>query len=159
MRAESSILFRSRGEFTEAVLAAIAASRRELVLADRDFADWPIESQAGGELLAAFLADGPARLRLLVAEPDWLERRAARFMQLRRRNPAGIECRQIPASLFGGEGVVIGDRLHLLRRAHGDFFRGRLSLGDPQAAEPTAGRYDAMWEESTPCLPAHTLGL
>ena len=47
----------------------------------------------------------------------------------------------------------------LMRRAHGDFFRGRLSLGDPQAAEPVAGRYDAMWDESTPCLPANTLGL
>ncbi len=159
MRAESSVLFRSRGEFTEAVLAAIAASRHELVLADRDFADWPLETQVGCEVVAAFLADERARLRLMVADPDWLERRAARFMQLRRRHPVGIECRRMPASLFGGEGVAIGDRRHLLRRAHGDFFRGRLTLGDPQAAEPIAGRYASMWDESTPCLPANTLGL
>ena len=60
----------------------------------------------------------------------------------------------------GGQltGLAI-DRRNLMRRAHGDFFRGRLSLGDPQAAEPAAARYDAMWDESTPCLPAHTLGL
>jgi hypothetical protein len=159
MRAESSLLFRSRGEFTEAVLAVIDASTRELVLADRDFADWPLETQTGCDLLASFLADEHARLRLMVADPDWLERRAARFMQLRRRHPAGVECRRMPASLFGGESVAIGDRRHLLRRAHGDFFRGRLTFGDPQAAEPMAGRYDAMWDESTPCLPAHTLGL
>jgi hypothetical protein len=159
MRAESSVLFRSRGEFTEAVLAAIAASSHELVLADRDFSDWPLETTAGCDLLAGFLADPRARLRLLVADPDWLERRAARFMRLRRGHAGGLECRRIPAALFDGEGVAIGDRRHLLRRAHGDFFRGRLTLGDASAAESMAGRYDAMWEESTPCLPAHTLGL
>jgi len=160
MLPESSVLFRSRGEFTEAVLAAIAASRRELVLVDRNFADWPLETPVGCETLAAFLAGDPlARIRLLVADPDWLERRAARFLQLRRRHPVGVECRRMPESLFNGEGLAIGDRRNLMRRAHGDFFRGRLSLGDTQAAEPAAARYDAMWDESTPCLPAHTLGL
>ena len=159
MRAESSVLFRSRGEFTEAVLATIAASSLELVLADRDFSDWPLETTAGCDLLAAFLADERARLRLMIADPDWLERRAARFMRLRRQHAAGIECRRMPASLFDGEGVAIGDRRHLLRRAHAGLFRGRLTLGDPSAAEALAGRYDAMWEESTPCLPAHTVGL
>ena len=159
MRAESSVLFRSRGEFTEAVLAAIAASRHDLVLVDRDFADWPLETPLGCEVLGDFLGDGSARLRLMVADPDWIERRAPRFMNLRRRHAAAIECRRMPTSLFVGEGVAIGDRRHLLRRAHGDFFRGRLTLGDPQAAEPLAGRYDAMWDESTPCLPATHLGL
>lgn len=159
MRPESSVLFRSRGEFTEAVLAAITAAHRELVLVDRNFADWPLETPVGCDALAAFLAGENARLRLMVADPDWLERRAARFVQLRRRFAAAVECRQMPASLFNGEGVAIGDRRHLMRRAHGDFFRGRLSLGDPQTTEPVAGRYDAMWDESTPCLPANTLGL
>jgi hypothetical protein len=159
MRAESSVLFRSRGEFTEAVLTAITAAHRELVLVDRDFSDWPLETPVGCDALAAFLSGEHARLRLMVADPDWLERRAARFVHLRRRHPLGVECRRMPASLFGGEGLAIGDRRHLMRRAHGDFFRGRLTLGDPQVAEPVAGRYDAMWDESTPCLHAQTLGL
>ena len=160
MRPEGSVLFRSRGEFTEAVLAALAATRGELVVADRDFADWPLDTPVGAEAIAAFLAGDPrARMRLMVADPDWLERRAARFVRLRRRHPVAIECRRIPASLFDGEGALIGDRVHLLRRAHCDFFRGRLTLADPSATEPLASRYDALWDESTPCLTAATLGL
>ena len=160
MRIEGSVLFRSRGEFTEAVLAAIASSAAELTLADRDFSDWPIDAPAGCEAIATFLVGDPrARVRLLVADPDWLERRGARFMALRRRHAQAIECRRMPASLFNGEGVAIGDRRHLLRRAHYDFFRGRLSLADPAAAEPVATRYDLLWDESTPCLSANTLGL
>jgi hypothetical protein len=160
MKPESSLLFRSRGEFVEAVLAVIAGSRHELVLADRDFADWPLETPAGVDALRAFLAaERGARVRLLVADPDWLERRAARFVRLRQQHPATIDCRRVPASLFDGEGAAIGDRRHALRRAHPDFFRGRLSLADPAAAEPLAARYDALWDESAPCLPATTLGL
>jgi hypothetical protein len=160
MHAESSVLFRSRGEFTEAVLAALAATRRELVLVDHDFSDWPLDTPAGAEGLAAFLlGERDARLRLMVVEPDWLERRAARFMALRRRFAGAVDCRRAPASLTAIEGLLVGDRCHAVRRAHRDFFRGRLSLGDPIAVEPLAARADALWDESTPCLPAHTLGL
>jgi hypothetical protein len=160
MQPEGSILFRSRGEFNEAVLAAMAATRRELVLADRDFSDWPLDTAEGNAALETFLLGDPqARLRVLVADPDWLERRAARFHASRRRHPGAILCRLIPPSLFGGEGVVIGDRRHLLRRAHHDFFRGRLSLGLPAEVDPVAGRWDALWDESTPILASTTLGL
>jgi len=160
MQPGASLLVRSRGEFTEAVLAAVQATRRELVLADRDFRDWPLESAAGAAALDAFLAaDAAARLRLLVADPDWLERQGARLALLRQRHRGAIECRRIPASLFDGAGVVVGDRRHLLRRAHHGLFRGRLTLADPSGVEPMAARYDALWDESTHCLPATTLGL
>lgn len=160
MRPESSVLFRSRGEFTEAVLAAIAATTRELVLVDHDFSDWPLDTPGGADALAAFLAgDRDARLRVIVVDPDWLERRAARFMALRRRHAGAVDCRRVPPSLSGIEGLVVGDRRHAMRRAHRDFFRGRLSLADPTAVEPLAARCDALWDESTPCLAAQTLGL
>jgi hypothetical protein len=160
MQPEGSILFRSRGEFNEAVLTALAETRRDLTLADRDFSDWPLETVTGNAALEAFLqGDTQARVRVLVADPDWLERRAARFHATRRRHPGAIACRLIPPSLFNGEGVVIGDRRHLLRRAHHDFFRGRLSLGQPAEVEPVAARWDALWEESTPVLSSTTLGL
>ena len=51
MQPEGSILFRSRGEFNEAVLAAIAATRRELMLSDRDFSDWPLDTAEGNAAL------------------------------------------------------------------------------------------------------------
>lgn len=160
MRPDTTLLVRSRGEFVEAVLTAVAATRRELVLADRTFADWPLETAAGSEAVDRVLRDDPqASLRLLVADPDWLERHGSRFALLRQRHRERIVCRRIPPSLFDGAGVVIGDRRHLLRRAQADFFRGRLSLARPTEVEPIAARYDALWDESTPCLSATTLGL
>jgi len=160
MQPAASLMVRSRGEFTEAVLSVLQATRHELVLADRDFHDWPLETAAGAEALSAFLvADTDARLRLLVADPDWLERHGARFAVLRQRYRGAIECRRMPASLFDGAGAIIGDRRHLLRRAHHGQFRARLSLADPGGVEPVAARYDALWDESTHCLAATTLGL
>jgi hypothetical protein len=160
MKPDASLLFRSRGEFEEAVLTALASSRRDLLIGDRDFSDWPIETAAGFDALDAFLSGNTeARLRVLVADPDWLERRGARFARLRRYHASAIACRQIPASLFANDGVIVGDGMHLLRRAHHDFFRGRLSLGRPSDIAPIAQRWDALWEESTPCLSTTTLGL
>jgi hypothetical protein len=46
-----------------------------------------------------------------------------------------------------------------MRRAHRHFFRGRLTLSDPASVDPLAARCDALWDESIPCLSAHTLGL
>jgi len=160
MDPKGSILFGSRGAFTEAILTAVAASRLDMTVADRDFRDWPFETLAGSQSLAAFFQGEPrARLRLLVAEPDWLERHAPRFGQLRQRHRAAIECRQIPAEFYRGESVLIADRCHLLRRAHHDFFRGRLTLGAPAEVEQVANRYDTLWHECTDCLGPTTLGL
>ncbi len=160
MDPQGSILFSSRGAFTEAILTAVAASRLDIMIADRDFRDWPFETLEGSQRLAAFLQGEPrARLRVLVAEPDWVERHAPRFAQLRQRHLAAIACRQIPAEFYRGESVLIADRSHLLRRAHHDFFRGRLTLGMPAEVEPVANRYDTLWQESTDCLGPTTLGL
>lgn len=160
MQPDATLLVRSRGEFHEAVLAALQATRRDLLLADRSFEDWPLESAAGSEALERVLLGDPrSRLRVLVADPEWLERHGARFAVLRHRHRDRIACRRIPVRLFDGTGVLIGDRRHLLRRAHADRFRGRLSLSAPAEVEPVAVRHDALWDESTPCLSATTLGL
>jgi hypothetical protein len=157
----ASLLFRSRGEFGEAVLTALASCGHELALLDRDFADWPLDSPAGSTALEALLAGGTGapRLRLLVSDPDWLERRAPRWMRLRLRYREAIGCRRLAPGHAVTEGLLIGDRRHLLRRAHADRFRGRLSLASPAAAEPALRRFDALWDEAIPCLPATTLGL
>jgi len=160
MRPDAPLLVRSRGEFHEAVFAVLQATCRDILLADRSFEDWPLESLAGSEALEQVLVRDPrARLRVLVADPEWLERHGARFALLRQRHRERIACRRIPMRLFDGTGVLIGDRRHLLRRAHADRFRGRLLLSAPADVEPVAVRHDALWDESAPCLSATTLGL
>lgn len=160
MRPDASLLVRSRGEFDEAVLAVIASSRRELALLDRDFSNWPLETRAGCTALDALLGGGAGvRVRMLVSDPDWLERHAARFMQLRRRHREAVACRRLAPGRSATEGLLIGDARHLLRRAHPDFFRGRLTLASPADAEQALRRFDARWDEASDCLPATTLGL
>jgi hypothetical protein len=159
MQAPESRLFSFRSEFQQAVLEVLTRSRHSLALRDNDFSDWPIESPAAIEQLARLLKLPGARLRLVVHAPDWLERHGTRFAQLRRSCPGTIECRQAPASIAPGEGLLIGDNLHLMRRAHYQAFRGRLMLAMPQEVEAWRPKFEMLWEESTPCLNATTTGL
>jgi hypothetical protein len=153
-------IFQLRSEFHAAVLSVIGASHRELVLADRSFQDWPLESPQGVAALMAFLQGNPkARLRLLVADGTWLQREAPRMSRLRIQRESQIECRQMPPGLFNGEGIALGDRVHLMRRAHFEHFRGRLQLNAPTDANPGITRYEALWEASTPCPGPTALGL
>lgn len=156
----SSLLFRLRSEFHTAVLSVIGASSRELVLADRSFQDWPLESPQGVAALMAFLQGGAkARLRLLVADDTWLQREAPRISRLRVQRESQIECRQMPPGLFNGEGIALGDRVHLMRRAHFEHFRGRVQLNAPTEANTSITRYETLWEASTPCPGPTALGL
>ena len=157
---DAAVRFAHRGAFDAAVLSALSASSSELLLMDRDFHDWPLESVQGEALLAAFLGrHRSARVRLLVHEPDWLERHAPRLARLRRRRPGAFECRQIPDTDFDGSGLMLVDRSHVLRRAHFSGFRGTL---EPLAAGQAAAlwqRWNGIWQAAADCLPLTTLGL
>lgn len=152
--------FARRSEFDAAVMSVLAASTRELLLMDRDFHDWPLESAQGEALLAAFLGrHRSARIRLLVYEPDWLERRAPRLARIRRRRPASFECRQLSDNDFDGSGLMLSDRNCVLRRAHFGGFRGTL---EPFASGQAAAwwqRWNGVWQAASPCLAVTTLGL
>jgi hypothetical protein len=150
-------LFRS--EFQQAVLEVLSRSRHALALADHDFSDWPLETPVAVAELSRLLKAPDARLRLVVHSPVWLERHAARFALLRRNCGGRIECRQAPATLPPGEALMVGDRIHLLRRAHYQAFRGRLLLAMPEAVEPWLRKYEQLWQESVPCLTGTPTGL
>ena len=75
--------FDDRAAFRTAVLQLLRAARESLLLVDRDFSDWPIESADGESGLREALRAG-VRLRLLVLDPEWLARHGARFARLRR---------------------------------------------------------------------------
>jgi hypothetical protein len=159
LQAPESRLFSLRSEFHRSVLELLSRSRRSVALADHDFSDWPLESPAAFAELSRLLKGPEASLRLVVRSPEWLERHASRFGQLRRSFSGRIECRQAPAAISADEGLLIGDRIHLLRRAHYQAFRGRLLLAMPEAVEPWLRKYEQLWQESTPCLTGTTTGL
>jgi hypothetical protein len=158
MREATFADFDTRAGFHAAVICALDSSRHAVTLIDRDFEHWPLESAAGEQALRGALARG-AHLRVLVARPDWLERHASRFARLRRMHAGQVECREVPATLRLEDSALVADGQHLVKRAHCDGFHGRLALASPSAVEALVDRYQAVWDESTPCLPATTLGL
>lgn len=158
MREAEDFEFDGREAFHEAVRRVLAACRHDVLLADPDLQDWPFESAAGEGALAAALRRG-ARLRLLLANPAWLERHGARFMRTRRTFDGRVECRLVAPTLRLAECVLVGDRQHLVRRTPGERIRGRCVIASPARVEPFVPRLDAAWDESAPCLPSTVLGL
>ena len=159
MQVPESRLFSFRSEFHESVLAVLARSRHTLAFSGNDFSDWPLESPDASNHLARLLREPGSSLRLVVHCPDWLERHAPRFAQLRGTFAGRLECRQAPPAIAPGECLLIGDGMHLLRRAHYQAWRGRLLLAMPQEVDPWSRKYDLLWKQSTPCLAPTATGL
>ena len=80
--------FEGREAFRQGVRDALAAAAREgwhtIVLADPDFADWPLGERAVAESLQAW-AHGGRKLTLLARRYDAVLRQHARFVQWRTR--------------------------------------------------------------------------
>ena len=159
MQTTETRLFSSRGEFHQCVVELLARTRLTVAMADRDFSDWPLESPAVFEALSRILRTPDASVRLVVQQPEWLERYGARFGRLRRDFAGRIECRQPPPALRTRDGLMLGDRGHLLRRADVDAFRGRALFAVAEGLDPWRIRFESLWDESTPCLAPTSLGL
>jgi hypothetical protein len=158
MRASETIGFDGRDEFRAAALRMIGETRHALLLLDHSLEDWPIESEAGEQAVRAALARG-ARIRILLGRTEWAERHAHRLLRVRRDHSARVEIRLLPPGLRLLESLLVVDRQHVLRRAHPDTLRGSAVFATPSQAEAPGERFEAAWQESTPCLPATTLGL
>lgn len=159
MQASESRLFSFRSEFHQAVQELLVRSRLSIAMLDKDFSDWPLETPEAVAQLSRILRQPESGLRLIVRSPDWLEKHGARFAQLRTIFSGRIECRQAPATFAATEGLMLGDRLHLLRRAHFQSYRGRVTFAMPEQVDPWRHKYEMLWQESTPCLTATTIGL
>jgi phosphatidylserine/phosphatidylglycerophosphate/cardiolipin synthase-like enzyme len=147
-----------REAFSQAVLELIGLARHELRMVAPDFSDWPLASNAGAAALRAALQRG-VRLRMLVADPQWLATRADRFLTLHRRYAAQSAVRQYPERLRLEEATLVADRQHAVRKPHPDSRTARLIIAMPSSVEAHADRLAAAWDESVDCLPATTLGL
>jgi hypothetical protein len=158
MRQAEDYEFDGREAFHAAVRRALEGCRHEIVLLDRDLQDWPFESAEGEHALAEALRNG-ARLRLLLGSTAWLERHGSRFLRTRRRFDGRVECRLVPPTLRLDDGLMLGDRQHMVRRLPGERIHGRCVLASPSRVEPFGPRLDAAWEECEPCLPSTVLGL
>ena len=155
--------FDTRAAFATHLQDALRQAQREVWMADRDFADWPLGDAAFTASLQGFLRQSAAnRLRLLTLDADRIASLAPRFMQVLRGHPQNAQCRAVPphaASRFGEAcSMLIADRSLAVRRFHRDHPRGAIEF-DPAAARPWLDQFELLWEESSPVLASTTLGL
>ena len=155
--------FDTRAAFTGHLRDALERAQREVWMADRDFADWPLAERAFTAALHAFLRHSAAnQLRLLALDADRIPATAPRFMQVIRAHAVTAQCRLVPphaAARFGEAcSMLIADRSLLVRRFHRDHLRGAVEFA-PAAAQPWLDQFETLWEESSPALASTTLGL
>ncbi len=155
--------FDTRAAFVLHLQEALQRAQREVWLADRDFADWPLAEPDFTAALQSFLQQSAAnQFRLLTLDADRVPGAAPRFMRILRGHAANAQCRVVPphaASRFGEAcSMLIADRSLLVRRFHRDHPRGAMEL-DPSAARPWLDQFETLWEESSSALASTTLGL
>lgn len=153
--------FEGREAFHAHLQAALAAAARhrwhELMLADADFADWPLGERATVEALQAWAAPG-RRLILVARHFKVLEREHARFVRWRQawgslidaRTCSGPEAPPVPSAIWTPG--------WFLRRT--DPERGQGVCGTtPQSRTALRERLDECLRQGRPGFAASTLGL
>jgi hypothetical protein len=155
--------FDSRAGFSEHLIEALGRAQREVWIADRDFADWPLATPAFTAPLQTFLRTSAANhLRMLTLEAERITIAAPRFIAALKPHSINAQCRVVPphaAARFGEAcSMMIVDRSLMVRRFHRDRLRGAVEF-DPAAARPWLDQFETLWEESAPALVSTTIGL
>jgi hypothetical protein len=159
---QSDHLITSRGDFHAALRVAFDEAAgtgcRELLIADTDFADWPLGDR---DLIASLTAWAAAHRQLVVLAThfDAVVRQHPRWAEWRRTWSHIVDCRvndeleagQMPTMLLapGLVGVRLVDPIHhrgRLSHEAGDLLRWREDL-------------DAVLQRSSPSFPATLLGI
>lgn len=151
----------SRVQIAEAVRATIALAQLTIACADADGASFDLSSRATVELLERLLLSQPrARVRVLVDDPQWLDRGAARLRLLQRRYPHALMLRVTdPDDTVGDERVLIADHAHfVLLRPQAERLGERWTQHAPRAA-PLMAAFNRRWERAAHDLPVQPLGL
>jgi hypothetical protein len=162
MTADTITPIGSRAEFLDAVRNALVGAEtggaREILLADPDFADWPLNERAVIDTLSRWV-DSSRALVVLAHSFDELARRQLRFVDWRRQWAHVVQCRsdpeleagQIPTLLVvpGQVCVRILDRVR---------WRGTVS-DRPVDLTECRQSVDALLQRSVEAFPVTTLGL
>lgn len=154
-------LLTSEGAYRQACDTVLALAEHEILIFDRDLATLRLEEKARLETLASFLqSDGLHRLRVVLHDPEPMERDAPRLMRLIARFSHVIDVRQSPDNLRQlADTHVLVDESHGVRRFHVEQPRSALILDDRAYIHPWRQRFEELWELSHPCLRINTTGL
>jgi hypothetical protein len=154
-------LLTSEAEYRRACEVILRRAEQEILIFDRDLATLRFEERARLDALAHFLqAGGLRRIRVVLHDPELLERNAPRLMQFIARFSHVIDVRQSPENLRHlADTHVLADGSHGVRRFHVDQPRSALILNDRTYVHPWQQRFEELWELSHSCLRINATGL
>lgn len=154
-------LLASEADYRQACDTVIGRAQRDIAIFDRNLLPLRLSESSRIEKLAAFLrADETRRIRVVIHDPDDLEKNAPRLIQLVARFSHAIEVRQSPDNLRHlADTHLLADDEHGVRRFQFDLPRSALILDDSTYISPWRLRFDELWGLSHPCLKLNTTGL
>ncbi len=157
----AEITFDSRNDYRQAVDTVLRTATRELCIFDPDLKAPDFESAGRAEMLGAFLsADAVRRVRIVLHDTEHISRYGARILALLKRHSYSMTIRQTPDNLRQlADCFVLGDGTSVVVRFHADHYRGKLVLLAPDEVHGWRNRFEDLWAESTPAVPATHLGL
>ncbi len=162
MTADTITPIGSRTEFLDAVRNAFALAEqdgaREILLADPDFADWPLNERAVIDSLSRWVHSSRA-LVVLAHSFDELARRQLRFVEWRRQWAHVVQCRNDPELEAGQIPTLLVVPGHTCLRIL-DRIRWRGTVSDrPVDLTECRDNVDALLQRSVEAFPVTTLGL
>ena len=148
-------------DFRTAIDRVLSQAQHELLVFDRDLTPLRLEEHHRIKLLADFLTKSPIRsIRIVVHDPDTVERSSPHLMQLIAHHSHTITCRQTPDNLRQlADGHLIADKNNGVRRFQFDQPRSALILEDANYLQPWRQRFEDLWQSSSSCLLPTTTGL
>lgn len=151
----------TQGEYLAALNTLLTRAGRLIRILDPDLAGQGWDGVARPALLERFLlGDGRCRVRILLADGEYLARRCPLLMNLLRYHDHQIEIRVLGDGQSFADGFALGDDGMVLIRHHRLGWQGRFSDHDPQAVIRLGERFDEAWERvSGGGLGYTTLGL
>lgn len=154
-------LLASEGGYRQACDAVLRRAEREILIFDRDLAALRLEDMERLSILTGFLqANALRRIRMVLHDPEPLERNAPRLMRLVFRFSHAVDIRQSPDNLRHlADTHLLVDESHGVRRFHVDQPRSALVTDDPAYITPWRQRFEELWELSHPCSRIGTTGL
>lgn len=155
------ILIGSRRDVAAAAIALVSHARRTVRCAEHDLAVFGLDaSESVGAVERFLLGRRDTRVRLLVDEPEWLERSAPRLRALQRRFPHALELRVAsPEDPVGEDGVLLADDRHGLTLRRSAQAWGEIWLHNEPHVQPLRSGFDRRWEAAGHNLPVVPLGL
>lgn len=148
-----------RSAVVQALEAVLARRARTLLLADRDFAGWPLDDAAFLDRLTQWLRLPGRRLTMLAERFDRVEALHPRFVRWRTTWSHAVDARRHDAPEDETlPTLLLDDGPTVLSVWNVDPLRGRLQR-DARAAASARDDIDACLQRSAPDWPVRTLGL